>query len=56
MSEPLTLTPNEARIIELLRVIKANNGHGQLTVKVTAGMETLFEPMRSEKPPERQKP
>lgn len=56
MSEPLTLTPNEARVIELLRSIKANNGHGQIVVKITAGMETLFEPMRSEKPPERPKP
>lgn len=53
MSEPIVLTPNESRTIELLREIKANRGHGQLLVEVRDGMESLFKPMPYELPPDR---
>lgn len=39
MSEPIVLTPNESQVIELLRAIKANRGHGQLNIEVRDGME-----------------
>lgn len=39
MSEPIVLTPNEFQVIELLRELKANRGHGQMLLEVRDGME-----------------
>ena len=53
MTAPLDLTPNEHRVIDLLRELKRNKGYGTLRVEVTAGAESLFRKERSEKPPEK---
>ena len=53
MSDPFVLTPSESRVIELLRNLKENHGHGTLRVEITAGMESLFKSEKSELPPER---
>lgn len=50
MSEPIVLTPNENRVVELLRALKANKGHGTLRVDIADGLEILFRPEFSEKP------
>lgn len=52
----MVLSPNEARAIELLRAIKANRGHGELTIKVGDGLERQFLHARSELPPDRPPP
>ena len=53
MSEPIIMTPNERRVIELLRELKSDRGHGTLRVEITAGVETLVKHERSEKFPAR---
>lgn len=47
------LTANEWRVVELLRSIRENGGHGELRVEVRGGIEVLFDPTRRELPPER---
>ncbi len=47
------LTANEARAIELLRKLKAEQGHGTLRIEVVAGVESLYRAEASELPPER---
>ena len=53
MSDPFVLTPNESRVIQLLRNLKENQGHGTIRIEITAGMESLFKAEKSELPPER---
>lgn len=45
----IEVTDNEARIIERLRALKQNAGHGTLRVEVTAGSETLIKREYSER-------
>lgn len=49
----MKLTENEARVVELLREMKASRGHGTLRVEVRDGLESLLRPEYSELPPER---
>lgn len=56
MSEPQVLTANEARVVALLRELKANKGHGQLLIEVRDGLESLFKPTPYELPPDRREP
>ena len=49
------ITPNEVRVIELLRELKSGTGYGTLRIDVTAGQESLFKPERSELPPEKKR-
>ncbi len=53
MSQTFVLTLNEARVIELLREIKANRGHGSLKIDIRDGIESLFRPEYNETPPMR---
>lgn len=53
MSEPLVLTANERRMVELGRMIKnryGNRGHGKLVVEYRDGVECLFDPTLREVP------
>lgn len=52
----MTLSPNEAYAIELLRQLKANKGHGVLRIDVRDGLESLFRPESALQPPDRRPP
>lgn len=45
------LTESEARVIELLRIMKLNRGHGTLHIEVASGAEKLFTRETKELPP-----
>lgn len=51
MTCPMDVTAGERFVLERLRAIKANGGHGTLRVEVTAGQESLVKREHSEKPP-----
>ena len=52
-TKTLILTDNEMRVVELLRELKANRGHGTLRIEVRDGNESLFRQEQSELPPMR---